>query len=258
MADGSQRLSLSDYRPLPPSNPDTSVMTAIKIPGLSSINNDISIDSVSRYFGGIGYKADAATRDRIRRAVTLASELISPKGTYTLCSVAEIFPGRKVLLENGSGLFIPECFVDQGVRLVATAIGTLGGGLEKKCRLLAGEGQIYESTLLDAVGTAMLDLLGEKISKKIAHETHQSGLFKGQRFGPGLDGYPLEQQKMLFEIADNESVDVLLNSSAIMVPTKSISFFLMLTETVQKDEITNKCNSCRMTGCKFRMVQNIK
>jgi hypothetical protein len=258
MADGSQLLSLSDNRPLPPSNPAPSVMTAIKIPGLSSIKKDLPIDSVARYFGGTGYKADAATRDRIRRAIDLASELVSPQGTYTLCSVAEISPGVQIFLENGSGLFIPECFVDQGVRLVATAIGTLGGSLEKQCRQLAGEGQIYESTLLDAVGTAMLDLLGEKISRTIAQDGHRLGLFKGQRFGPGLDGYPLEQQKILFGIADNESVGVLLNSSAIMVPTKSISFFLMLTKTVQKNEVTNKCNSCRLTGCKFRMVPNME
>ncbi len=241
-------------RSLPYANQDRTAMTAKQIPGLSSVIADISIESVARYFGGNGYIANKMTSDRIRRAIDEVSNLITPMGTYTLHKVSNINPYEKVFLENGSRFCIPECVVDPGTRLVATAIGTLGDKLEKKCRQLANQGEIYESTLFDAVGTAMLDLLGENISTAIEQDGKRLGLAKGPRFAPGLDGYPLEQQRLLFKVADNESVDVFLNSSAIMIPTKSISFFLMLTKTLLTNEETSKCNSCRMTACQYRMV----
>ena len=156
-------------------------------------------------------------------------------------------------LYNGLQLIVPDCFDDLGTRLVAISIGTLGEELERQCRSLAKSGEIYESTLFDSVGTTMLDLLSEKISDTIANSCKNDGLLKGERFSPGLDGYPLEHQRLLFDLADNDSVGVSLNSSNIMIPTKSVSFFLVLTKTPPK-QTKNKCNSCRMRNCQFRLM----
>jgi len=162
-------------------------------------------------------------------------------------------------LENGVKLSIPDCAFDPDTRIVVAAIGTLGDKLEKRCRQLASQGKIYDATLLDAVGTAMLDDLTGKISKRIVQEGKQAGLLQGYRFAPGLEGYPLEQQQVLFQLADNGAVNVFLNSSAIMTPAKSISFFLMLTKTgLKKNKGTHKCSSCKLTGCQFRMTEKDK
>ncbi len=234
--------------------PGGTAITARQVSGLSSVKADVSIESVARYFGGSGYIANKMTIDRIGLAIDEVANLITPKGTYTLCSISVMNRAEKAGLENSWRLSVPECFADPGARLVATAIGTLGDKLEKQCRHLANIGEIYESTLLDAVGTAMLDLLGEKIYSTIGLTGKRYGLEKGFRFAPGLDSYPLERQKLLFEIADNESVGVFLNSSVIMMPTKSISFFLVLTKTAQKTAGIDKCSSCRLTGCLYRAV----
>jgi len=247
--------SFPNGRSLPSAYLHDAAMTAKQIPGLSSVKSDVSVESVARYFGGNKYIADKKTIDRIRRAIDEVSSLVTPKGTYTLCSVSEMKPGDPVITGKGLELSIPDCFADSGVRLMASAIGTLGDKLEKQCRQLAREGKIYESTLLDAVGTGMLDLLGEKMCAAIVLDGNLSGLREGFRFAPGLEGYPLEQQQLLFQMADNGSVGVFLNSSAIMLPTKSISFFLMLTETVLKSKETNKCTSCRLVGCRYRVVE---
>lgn len=207
---------------------------------------------MARYFGGSGYHGNQKTNGRIRSAIDEASGLITPRGTYTLCPVLEMIPGREVILENGMKMSIPDCNADPGNRFVVAAIGTLGDKLEKQCRKLASQGKIYESILFDAVGTAMLDVLGEKICKRIEQEGKRLELLNGHRFAPGLENYPLEQQHLLFQIADNDDVDVFLNSSAIMMPSKSISFFLMLTKTVIKNRGAHKCSSCKMERCQFR------
>jgi hypothetical protein len=180
--------------------------------------------------------------------------MVAPKAAYTLFPISSIVPGEKVILENGHQLILPECCVDHGARLAAAVIGTLGDGLEKHCRTLASNGEIYESTLFDAVGTAMLDQLSENICKTLEEAGSKYGLVRGLRAAPGIDGYPLEQQHILFKMADSSSVGVLLNSSAIMMPTKSISFFMILTQTAHKNETKNKCSLCRMRNCQFRIL----
>lgn len=221
----------------------------------SIIETEISIESVARYFGGrTGYKPNQKTADKIRRAIGAACDLVTPKVTHTVLPVASVIPGKQMILENGLKLVVPECFVDEDTRLVAASIGTLGEELEQHCRDLASSGKIYESTLFDSIGTSMLDLLSEKISGAIADMYKSDGLLRGERFAPGLDGYPLEHQQLLFEMTDSHSVGVSLNSSDIMTPTKSVSFFMVLTETAPKKHTKNKCNSCKMGDCQFRII----
>lgn len=239
---------------LPQANLNGAAMAAKQIPALLSVKHLVSVKAVARYFGGNKYIASEETNDRIRRAIDQAACLVTPQATVTLCRVKDYTPGKEITLENGLKLNLPECVADPGIRLVAAAVGTLGDRLEKHCRDLTANGKIYEATLLDAVGTSMLDLLGRKMSDQIVQDGLEAGLQKGPRFAPGLEGYPMEQQHLLFQIVDNEGVGVFLNSSAIMMPGKSISFFLMLTKTLSETERTNKCSSCKLVKCQFRMA----
>jgi len=222
-------------------------------PDLTSVIAEVSVESVCRYFGGIGYIPKPEAASRIRHTMDEADGLVTPEGIYTLCPLSGPHSGQELLLANGRKLSVPTCSVDTGVRLVATAICTLGDMLERECRQLAHDGKLFQSTLLDAIGTATLDLCAAKICRDIERHCRQFKLLMGHRFAPGLDGYPLEHQQLLFELADGTSVNVSLNRSAIMTPAKSISFFQMLTKNRLKEDRTNKCNSCKMAGCQFRI-----
>lgn len=254
MAINTQTDSLTNHNSSRPAIFCSSAIMTCHVPLLSSVKDDVSIESVARYFGGNNYTPDKTASDRIRSCIERAFQLVDIKATYTLFPVSGVISAEKVILEKGPGLSLPECITDPGVSLVAAVIGTLGEGLEEHCRDLANNGEIYESTLFDAVGTVMLDLMGEKICEAIAEVGNQYGLVKGSRFAPGIEGYPLEQQRQLFQMADNESIRVSLNSSAIMIPTKSISFFIMLTKTAVKGETKNKCSSCRLRNCEYRIL----
>lgn len=227
---------------------------AQQVAGLSFGKTDISIESVANYFGGNGYIPTQTTADRIHDCIEAAVELIAPKATYTLFPISSIIRGKEVTLENGARLSLPQCFTDSGARLLAVIIGTLGSGLEKHCRNLASKGEIYESTLLDAIGTAMLDLVSDNICTTLEEVGKQYGLVRGTRFAPGIDGYPLEQQHQLFQMADSASVAVSLNASAIMTPSKSISFVVVLTQSVGNNKPDNKCSLCRLRNCQFRRL----
>ena len=217
-----------------------------------SIPSDARIESVARYFGGNGYRADAATTKRIQHSITAASQLVAPMGTYTLFPIACLIPASAIILENGVRLPLPECFIDSGATIVAAVIGTLGERLENHCRQLAGSGKIYEATLLDAVGTTFLDLVNDRLCTALIDIGRKIGLSGGDRFSPGIDGYPLDRQSQLFRMADAASVGVVLNSSFIMEPAKSISFFMILTKTPHRNSGKDKCSICRLPHCQYR------
>lgn len=234
-------------------------LAAHHITDISKVITDLTIESVSRYFGGNNYKPDNSTIQRIQQCIDDSAKLVTPQATYRIYKVFQTIQGEKIILEEGSHVRVPDCYEVSGSELVGVVIGTLGDCLEKHCRHLAAKNEIYQSTLFDAVGTAMLDLLSEHVCKIISNCGSPYGLATGPRFAPGLDGYPLEQQQVLFKLADNTSVGVSLNSSAIMVPTKSISFFQTLTKISGKQRLENKCSQCQMVNCQFRVIRkNIK
>lgn len=229
-------------------------LAAHHITDLSHVITDLTIESVCRYFGGNKYRPDNSTIRRVHQSIDEALKLVTPQATYHLFKVLQTIAGRKIILEQGSQLHVPDCFEVSDTQLVSVVIGTLGAGLENHCRYLASKNEIYQSTLFDAIGTAMLDLLSEHACTVIADRCMRYDLVRGPRFAPGIDGYPLEQQRVLFELADNVSVGVSLNSSAIMVPTKSISFFQTLTKRSDKRSYKNKCSHCKMVRCQFRQM----
>lgn len=220
---------------------------------LSSISADISVEAVTRYFGGSRYKADEATVERVGNGITAASTLVNPQAIYSLFAVSSV-TGKEIILETGEHVNVPDCLEATEAKLVSVVIGTLGAELETHCRRLAAGGDIYLSTLYDAVGTALLDLLSERMSSYIEQTCTPYNLVNGPRFAPGIDGYPLEYQHQLFQLTDGTSIGVSLNSSAIMVPTKSISFFQTLATRGTKTRSSNKCHQCRLTGCQFRVT----
>lgn len=210
------------------------------------------IAAVERYFGGISYSADPKTREIICNAIHHACRIVSPLMTFSVKAVQSADTDGMLTLSGGKTLPVPDCACDSTARFLTAAIGTLGKELETECRSLAAQHRIFQSTLLDAVGTAMLDVLDTKIRTAIDSECHFQYIFRGLRFAPGLDGYPLEHQQILFKLTDALSVDVRLNEAFMMEPVKTISFFSLLGCDKTENQEPDKCLRCRMPRCQFR------
>lgn len=211
------------------------------------------IGAVERYFGGNGYSADTRTREKIQDAIHLACRIVSPRLAFAITPAQpENRDGTRIILSGGQTLPPPDCTCNLTDRFLAAAIGTLGKELENECRLLAAQHHIYQSTLLDSVGTAMLDALDARIRGLIDAECRNLGLFSGVRFAPGLNGYALEYQQTLFQLVDGLSLDVSLNEAFMMEPVKTISFFSLLGSHPAEIKHPDKCLSCRMLHCQYR------
>lgn len=172
-------------------------------------------------------------------------------GETSLEPMAEFIPGP-----TGSRASADDTAVfDRKPVHLAAVLGTLGPGLERRCRELSGQGCLFQATLLDAVGTAMLDRLGIHLRRRLQREAAQTGRFLGPRFSPGLGSYPMEAQTLLHRWSGAESLGVTLNASFILEPVKSISFFSLISSTPGPAPARNKCSECSLRHCQFRTAQ---
>jgi hypothetical protein len=210
------------------------------------------IEAVACYFGGSSYTADDRTRQRIRIVIDHACEIVSPQAVFVISPIRSADSDGTITLSNEISLPLPNGVCHGSACFLSAAIGTLGTELETTCRQLAAEHHIYESTLLDAVGTAMLDNLESTIRNKITDTCRPMELSIGARFAPGLNGYAMEHQQTLFELVDGSTIPIRINDAFMMEPVKSISFFALLGRDEMSVHNPDKCFGCRMQACLFR------
>jgi hypothetical protein len=210
------------------------------------------IEAVARYFGGCSYTPDDRTQQRIQLAIDHADKIVSPIAAFIITPVLSADSDGMITLSNEISLPLPNGVCHGSACFLSAAIGTLGTELETTCRQMAATHHIYESTLLDAVGTAMLDILENKIRNKITDTCRPMELSIGARFAPGLNGYAMEHQQTLFELVDGSTLHIRINEAFMMEPVKSISFFALLGRDEMSVHHPDKCFGCRMSACLFR------
>ena len=59
-------------------------------------------------------------------------------------------------------------------------------------------------------------------------------------------------QALIFDLLGDEAAGVYLNEAFIMQPAKSISGFVIYSDSAQKTPKGNKCRQCAMKHCQFR------
>lgn len=134
--------------------------------------------------------------------------LLAPKGAYTIIRHEET---------NGNRIF------DKAV-MVALGVVTIGPALEAEIETAFKEGDMLKGLILDAFGTDAIVQVFKQAERRIVEEALHRGLWPSKRFSPGYRGWPLEEQKFLFQEVDAGSIGVRLNDSCMMIPRKSNSF----------------------------------
>ena len=212
-------------------------------------------EAVARYFGGPDYQMNPKTRQRVCRGIRQAVGMVRAVICY------RAIPMDTVQEEYGIGLWkggyagmLPDGWKGHA-QYVAVFVGTLGSALETLCRNLAKQNSIYQSLLLDAVGTAMLDVMGLICNDMIEMHAQKMDLYSGCRMGPGLNGLALESQTLIFDLLGEDSAGVYLNEAFIMQPAKSISGFVIYSDSAQQKPASGKCLQCAMKHCQFRSVR---
>lgn len=116
-------------------------------------------------------------------------------------------------------------------------------------RLIAKYGRLSQSKalMLQAIGTERIEALCDAFCEDIKN---QIGMGLRPRFSAGYGDLPLEAQEHIFAVLDcSKRIGLSLNNSLLMSPSKSVTAFVGLSDSTEKQ---NKCSSCDKLDCTFR------
>ena len=214
---------------------------------------NVSLKEVGRYAGGSRYRMDAEMEQLASKMLDRAKKIISPAVAYAIQPVTSIDSPKGVCLESSSYIELPSEEQDNAIVSLTAVVCTLGAKLDKKIKDLTIQGKILEGMVLDAVGVALLESLGMKGRIHLKKEAQKRGLFAGCPFGPGYGKMPLAAQSTLFKHIDTQAIGIRLNKSGVMLPLKSLSFWLRWTTNPRANENHGyKCQRCDLSNCLYR------
>jgi len=215
----------------------------------------VSTREIGRYAGGRHYKLDDRMQSLAAAVLERAKKLAKPVFTCTIHPVASIETQKGVLLESGSFVELPREEQDPSTTSLAATVCTLGPALENETQQLMQQGDLLTAMFLDAAGVVQLELLALAARNHIRHQAAECHLYAGCPFGPGYNGMPLDSQTALFEHVAAANIGVRLNESGVMLPMKSVSFWLRLTRDKRAAENHGyKCQQCEMENCLYRKM----
>jgi hypothetical protein len=143
------------------------------------------------------------------------------------------------LIEHGDG---------ENIRFLGIAIvglATIGPRLEEEVRKLEGPEKIF----LDACGSAAVEVLCDRMDALITEEVTRRGMRRTKRASPGHAPFPIEKQRLIFEMLPAAELGVELTPGLMMKPVKSASFFLLAGENPSLPIIETKCGGCPILNC---------
>lgn len=211
-----------------------------------------SKERVARYLGGAGYQLSPKMQERVDKGIETAISMVTPRATYRVVTADQFQSAFNALFSSGESYPFPFDSGKLPTPYAAVFLASLGGELETAVRSLADRNRFYQSMLLDAAGTAMLDIMGRKLELLVDGEARRMGYYAGCRLGPGLNGTALENQSLLFKLLDGGTLDVRLNDSFIMEPAKTISAFVLFDVEDRQTGQGHKCSRCTLKDCQFR------
>ncbi len=118
-------------------------------------------------------------------------------------------------------------------------------------RLISKYSRIFPSKALifQAMGAERIEALCEAFCTDFEKEY---AVFLKPRFSPGYSDLSLSVQKEVFRILDcPKNIGLSLNDSMLMSPSKSVTFFVGVTDLPKKVTL-NKCSLCDKLDCAFR------
>ncbi len=200
---------------------------------------------IARYAGGTRFRMDASMKKIADSIMDKAKELVSPAVVYSVHDVSELEKNMRIRFS------LPEAGSD--IVKAAFCISTLGARLENTVTEMMEKGSGLEALLLDAAGIGMLESVGNLSFLHICEQAEKEGLFAGCRIGPGYGNVPMDTQRPLFSMTDSSAIGVSLTDSLVMVPGKSLSFFVFFHKNPQQSVDAYKCSMCGLENCPYRL-----
>lgn len=184
-----------------------------------------------------------------------AQALVAPAAIYTTLPTSDL-QHRRVTLEGGAvfeGALVARALA--GATDVALAVCTIGSALDERVTALFEAGDPVRALALEGAGIAAVGRVSRMVGVRMCDMASTRGSRTGMRASPGQEGWPIQQQRVLFGLLPAGEIGVRLTTSCLMLPRKSISFVIGLGPEMRADAVT--CDFCsKRERCQWRVREN--
>jgi hypothetical protein len=141
----------------------------------------------------------------------------------------------------------------RGAHACSVGIATIGAGVEETAREMKRKSLLH-SLALEGLGAIALDAALEEFFRHLDDAAAESGVHAGVPFSPGeTEGWPLEDQRVIYGLLEDELGDVAITDSCLLVPKNSVSFLMGMYDHAVREEGDSHCNYCSMRNtCLYR------
>ncbi|MGE5140709.1 MAG: vitamin B12 dependent-methionine synthase activation domain-containing protein, partial [Rudaea sp.] len=202
-----------------------------------------------------GREPRPAIREMVKSLVPEALSLVEPAAVVEFYSVVQVLHNR-VGLGGGRSLKGQDVARILGpAQEIAVGVATIGSALEARvAELFAGE-EPARGYMLDVLGSAAVNNLVQQVCGRLGALALERGLPIGFPISPGDPGWPLVEQRTLFELLPTETIGVDLTESCLMIPKKSVSFAVGLGKDIAPADQGSQCEICSLREtCRYRQA----
>ncbi len=181
----------------------------------------------------------ASARDAIRRIESAAEpnhvyRILPLKADGDTFTVEDAVFRSKSLSRNLKGC--------SKIAMMACTLGPEPDRLIRRAQITS----MLETAVLQAACTAMIEAYCDEVNETIKAEAAAMKLYCRPRYSPGYGDLALESQREFFRVLNvTKSIGVSLTEGCLMVPTKSVTAFIGMSET-DRNCILSGCEDCTM------------
>jgi hypothetical protein len=175
---------------------------------------------------------------------------IDPRFAYAIYPVKQICDDKLFIDDN---LFFQSDLLTQimvSSKKIAIIICTLGNHFDEKLSKYKNEDSLMCVYLFDHLGSLAVSILKKEAVDYIRKKLFINGQKISIPLSPGHECWPLEQQRILFQLLPENPLDIRLNESCLMLPLKSLSCVLGIGPEVVSEGTS--CDHCsKKEYCKW-------
>ena len=204
----------------------------------------LSPERVFRYLEYGGSSPSAPVLRKLEELVPKALTLAQPRALCRIRSIDEVVDLRK------DDLPAPI----QGASFLTFGLVTVGPAVEQEVERLRKTGRLLDAMILDALGSAAVSELCERVAYRVFDWAEKNGLNASRVFEPGSGAsrWPLENQRLIFANVRADEIGVSLTSHLLMRPRKTVSFLMGAGTEIEQASTHFSCQGCRRTDCPYR------
>lgn len=214
----------------------------------------LNLSEIKRYSGLDQYATFPS--HLLNQACTEAYILAQPQATWQIydydASNATIMGSQTLTLEASKIIN----YLSGSIQIAVMAL-TIGPELEEKVSEYFTRDEYTSGLLLDAAGTAAVEVAADQVCLFIKNQAAQKGYLTLPRFSPGYGQWDITVQPLILDLAHAHEINLIATNSCMLMPRKSITAVIGLTANHCESTIgymyqDTTCPQCSQINCLAR------